>query len=75
MRGILQLPHFQQSAPGSCLPACVRMVLAYLGLERTEAEVGRIPGAREYGTPSFEGMKLPLIYTRRRFRLVSCMGW
>jgi len=29
------------------------MVLAYLGLERSEAEVNRMLGAREFGTPSF----------------------
>ena len=49
----LSLPHFQQSDPGYCLPVCVRMVLAYLGLERSEAEVNRMLGAREFGTPSF----------------------
>ncbi len=64
MRDVLQLPHFQQSAPGSCLPACVRMVLAYLGLERTEAEVGRILGAREYGTPSFAVQRLAVLGLR-----------
>jgi len=28
MSDVLSLPHFQQSAEGYCLPACVRMVLA-----------------------------------------------
>jgi len=64
VRNVLRLSHFQQSAPGYCLPACVRMVLAYLGLERTEAEVGRILGAREYGTPSFAVQRLAALGLR-----------
>ena len=35
----LSLPHFQQSAPGYCLSACVRMILTHLGLERLEDAV------------------------------------
>ncbi len=54
----LHLPHFQQSADGYCLSACVRMVLAYWGLQRSEAEIGRILGARNFGTPSFAVKRL-----------------
>lgn len=50
-----------QSADGQCLPACARMVLAYLGFELTEAEIGRIMGAKEYGTPSFAIQKLTVL--------------
>jgi len=49
----IALPHAQQSAEGYCLPACARMTLAHLGLERSEAEVGQLLGAQDYGTPSF----------------------
>jgi len=53
MSGILSVPHFPQSAEGYCLSACARMVLAYLGIERSEAEVSQVLGAQEYGTPTF----------------------
>jgi len=49
----IALPHAQQSVEGYCLPACARMTLAHLGLERSEAEVGQLLGAQDYGTPSF----------------------
>lgn len=35
----LAVPHFQQSTPYTCLPACVRMVLSFLGFEHTEREL------------------------------------
>ncbi len=33
------IPFLQQERPESCIPACVRMVLARYGVERSEAEV------------------------------------
>ena len=53
MSSLLPVPHFQQSDEGYCLPACARMVLSYLGLERDEADISQILGAKKYGTPSF----------------------
>jgi ABC-type bacteriocin/lantibiotic exporter with double-glycine peptidase domain len=47
----LQAPHFEQSRDGACLPACVRMVLAYQGDDRTEAEIAALLGTKPYGTP------------------------
>lgn len=58
MSDILAVPHFPQSAEGFCLSACARMLLAYLGIERSEAEVGQMLGAQEYGTPSFAIQRL-----------------
>jgi len=55
---IIALPHFQQSADGQCLPACGRMVLAYLGVSLAEAEVGCTIGAKSFGTPTFAIQKL-----------------
>lgn len=57
----IQLPHFQQSAPGYCLPACARMVLARLGLELSEAEIGRRLGAQEHGTPGVAVRRLAAV--------------
>ena len=35
----IPVPHFQQETPHTCLPACVRMVLSYLGDEQTERQL------------------------------------
>ncbi len=58
MSDVLSLPHFQQSAEGSCLTACVQMVLARLGLERSESEISRLLGAQPFGAPSFAVRRL-----------------
>ncbi len=44
--------HYQQSKPGACLPACVRMVLEALGASYTEAQIARQLGSYEFGTPA-----------------------
>lgn len=48
----LPVPHFEQSANGQCLPACARMVLAYLGHEIEEVQVANILRSRSFGTPA-----------------------
>lgn len=58
MTNIISISHFQQSTDGYCLPACARMVLAYLGMEYAEDEISRILGTKEFGTPSFAIQKL-----------------
>jgi ABC-type bacteriocin/lantibiotic exporter with double-glycine peptidase domain len=40
----------KQSRAGRCLPACVRMVLAHLGDDRSEDELARILKTRAFGT-------------------------
>ena len=42
----LPVPHFRQQLPHTCLPACVRMVLAYWGKEHSEVVVIGIEGER-----------------------------
>ena len=37
--GWLSVPHFQQELEYSCVAACARMVLAYYGDVRSEAEL------------------------------------
>ncbi len=37
----LSVPHYQQSMPYTCLPACVRMVLAFRGQYHTETELAQ----------------------------------
>ena len=48
---LLPAPHFSQSRDGACLPACVRMVLAYWGHQQSEAELAELLGTRSFGTP------------------------
>ncbi|MCB0088080.1 MAG: C39 family peptidase [Caldilineaceae bacterium] len=35
MSSSLSVPHFPQQADGYCLPACVQMVMAYWGIDRS----------------------------------------
>ncbi len=44
--------HYRQSSPAACLPACVRMVLAAMGDERTEEQLAAVMGSYEFGTPA-----------------------
>ena len=54
MSTILDVPHFEQSGEGYCLPACARMVLAYLGMERTEAEIADIDAPFVYNGMTYK---------------------
>ena len=44
------VPHRQQSRPGTCVQACVRMVLVSYGEAYSEAEVSKLLKSREFGT-------------------------
>ncbi|CAG0927770.1 hypothetical protein TFLX_00610 [Thermoflexales bacterium] len=46
----LPVSHYKQSRDGRCLPACVRMVLAYLGQEHSEDDLAHLLQARSFGT-------------------------
>lgn len=48
----LPVPHYKQSADGQCLPACVRMVLAYLGRDLTKAQIAKVLHSYPFGTPA-----------------------
>ncbi|MCL4304062.1 MAG: hypothetical protein KJ077_50730 [Anaerolineae bacterium] len=45
-------PHYRQSNPGACLPACTRMVLAALSDKRSEAQISKLLGSFDFGTPA-----------------------
>jgi ABC-type bacteriocin/lantibiotic exporter with double-glycine peptidase domain len=59
MSSILPVPHRRQIADGYCLPACVQMVFAYLGIELSQEKIARklktVPRA---GTPGFHLQRL-----------------
>lgn len=65
---LLPVPHFPQSAEGFCLSACARMLLAYLGIKCSEAEVSQVLGAQEYGTPSFAIQRLVALGVQVTYR-------
>ena len=44
----LPVPLFEQESDGACLPACARMVLAYLGLAFAEAHLAQVLGFRQF---------------------------
>lgn len=46
----LEVPAYRQEEPWSCLPACLRMALAYLGHSFTEEEIRLACGASPIGT-------------------------
>lgn len=56
--GSTRAPHYQQTKPGTCLPACVRMVLAHLGDLRSEHELAKVLASYEFGTPASNVRKL-----------------
>ncbi len=65
------VPHYQQSNSGACLPACARMVLATFGDHRSEAELARIMGSYEFGTPANRITRLEKIGYQVQYRSFS----
>ena len=82
----LSVPHYQQSTPYTCLPACVQMILAFRGQYHTEAELaqafntvpllGTLP---ENVASSLEGMGYHALWfenaTLDRMRALLDHGW
>jgi len=48
---LLPILHSVQEEGAGCLAACAQMVLAHLGIERTQAELNRLLGLTAIGTP------------------------
>ena len=46
----LKIPHYEQELNNSCLPACVRMVLAYFGIEKSEQSIRILLKTKPAGT-------------------------
>ena len=56
----MNVPHIQQEREYSCLPACVRMVLAFYGEHYSEGELRRLLKTRVTGTsPASVMLNLP----------------
>ncbi len=54
----LPVPHYRQEHPHSCLQACVRMVLAYLGRTVSESALNRLFEAEDFGVPGHRLLRL-----------------
>ena len=54
----LKVPHFRQELEYSCIPACVRMVLAHYGAIRTEADLRLLLDTKPTGTRAGNLMRL-----------------
>lgn len=54
----LKVPHFQQEFDYSCVAACVRMVLAYYGDVRSEADLRKLLDTQPAGTRAGNVMRL-----------------
>lgn len=50
-------PYFFQAYPFSCVPACIRMVLASLGCEKSEPEIRSLCECDETGTTPSNAVK------------------
>lgn len=49
---MLRVPKYTQSLEGYCGPACLRMILGYFGLHKSEADIGKLCGTSiAAGTP------------------------
>lgn len=58
----MRVPHFEQELSYSCLPACVRMVAAFYGVEQSEAALRTLLKTRPAGTSPVQLMlRLPEI--------------
>lgn len=68
----MNVPHYEQELDYSCLPACVRMVLAYYGQERTESELRTLLKTRPGGTSPVQVMlRLPDIGFEAAIQMAS----
>jgi ABC-type bacteriocin/lantibiotic exporter with double-glycine peptidase domain len=53
----LNLPFYRQETPFSCVPACLRMVLAGFGVELDEAELRALCDCTALGTEAFRAVE------------------
>ena len=49
---LLNVPQYEQAHAGSCLPACVRMILAFWQYEISEEALAELFGTQQFGTPA-----------------------
>lgn len=67
----LTVPHFEQELPNSCVPACVRMVLAFYGNHQSESDLRSLLGTGAGGTPPRALFQLSSLGFRTQIRTGS----
>lgn len=79
MANTLPVPHRRQLADGYCLAACAQMVLAYLGVERSQDDLARQLGIRPpLGAPAsniarLKSAQLDVVYSSGSLDSVSAV--
>ncbi|NKQ37357.1 MAG: hypothetical protein HF973_17290 [Chloroflexi bacterium] len=63
----IPVPHYPQSNPGACLPACARMALAALGKPYAETELAQVMGSYPFGTPASRVTRLQALGNQVRY--------
>ena len=55
---LLKIPHCKQESDHSCLPACIKMVLSYFGVQKREQEIRSLLKTRPAGTNPLNVVRL-----------------
>ena len=69
--GFIPVPHYPQSSPGACLPACAKMALAALGQPYTETELAQVMGSYPFGTPANRTTRLQTLGCQVRYQAMT----
>lgn len=70
MANILSVRHSRQLEDGYCLPACAQMALAYLGISRSQKDIGRALRLRAgFGAPASQIVNLSSRQTEVFYRV------
>ncbi len=80
-KSFIPVPHLQQELDYSCVPACVRMVLAFYGLQVSESQLRALFKTRPGGTSAANVLlRLPelgytaSVYTASFFEMARLVG-
>jgi len=46
---LLKIPHYEQELNNSCMPACIRMVLAFHGIKKSEQDIRKLVKVKPAG--------------------------
>ena len=55
---LLKIPHFEQELSHSCLPACIRMLLSYLGIQKRQQDIRILLKIKPAGTNPLNVIRL-----------------
>lgn len=55
---LLKIPHFKQELSNSCFPACVKMLLSYFGIQKSERDIRLLLKTKPAGTNPLNVVRL-----------------